>query len=78
MLVHRRARRCGVGQQLMAAVDAQARAEGRNVLVLDTVTDSDAARLYERAGWQRAGDVPRYALMPDGTPCGTTFYFRHL
>jgi GNAT superfamily N-acetyltransferase len=78
MLVHRRARRRGVAQQLMAAADAVAREEGKTVLVLDTVTGGDAERLYARAGWQRVGDVPDYALMPDGSLCGTTFYYKHL
>ncbi len=78
MLVHRSARRQGVAQRLLAALDDVARAEGKTVLVLDTVTGGDAARLYARAGWQLVGDVPRYALMPDGTPCGTTFFYRHL
>lgn len=78
MLVHRSARRLGVAARLMAALEAQALAEGRQVLVLDTVTGGDAERLYRRAGWQRVGEVPRYALMPDGAPCGTTFYFKHL
>ncbi|PLZ03143.1 GNAT family N-acetyltransferase [Burkholderia sp. WAC0059] len=78
MLVRRDARRHGVAQRLMAAVDAVAREEGRTVLVLDTVTGSDAERLYRRAGWTRVGDVPDYALMPDGTLCSTTLYYRHL
>ena len=78
MLVHRRARRRGVAQQLMAAADATARDEGKTVLVLDTVTGGDAERLYARAGWQRVGAVPKYALMPDGSFCGTTFYYKHL
>jgi len=78
MLVHRRARRRGVGRRLLDAVDAEARREGRNVLVLDTVTGGDAERLYARAGWQRVGEVPRYALMPDGAFCSTTFFCKHL
>ena len=78
MLVHRSARRQGVAQRLMAALDAAAREEGRSVLVLDTVTGGDAERLYERAGWQRVGVVPRYALMPDGAFCGTTFFYKQL
>ncbi|WP_353193674.1 GNAT family N-acetyltransferase [Pandoraea pnomenusa] len=78
MLVHRSARRQGVAQQLMAAIDDLARAEGRHVLVLDTVTGGDAERLYQRSGWQRAGDVPKFALMPDGDFCATTFYYKHL
>ncbi|WP_449412367.1 GNAT family N-acetyltransferase [Pandoraea soli] len=78
MLVHRSARRLGVARQLMAAVDEVASAEGRQVLVLDTVTGGDAERLYLRCGWQRAGDVPKFALMPDGAFCATTFYYKHL
>ncbi|KWF17931.1 GNAT family N-acetyltransferase [Burkholderia ubonensis] len=78
MLVHRDARRQGVGARLMAAADDAARAAGKAVLVLDTVTGSDAARLYERAGWQRVGDVPNYALTPDGRYCATTFFHKQL
>ncbi|WP_439654788.1 GNAT family N-acetyltransferase [Trinickia terrae] len=78
MLVHRRARRCGVAQRLMAAVESAARDEGKSVLVLDTVTGGDAERLYDRAGWQRVGVVPNYALMPDGQFCGTTFYCKQI
>jgi GNAT superfamily N-acetyltransferase len=78
MLVHRRARRRGVAQRLMAAVEDEARKEGKTVLVLDTVTGSDAERLYERAGWQRVGVIPKYALMPTGEFCATTFFYKHL
>ncbi|RFU47005.1 GNAT family N-acetyltransferase [Paraburkholderia sp. DHOC27] len=78
MLVSRSARRRGVAQKLMTAVDEVARAEGKTVLVLDTVTGGDAERLYARAGWQKVGEVPNYALMPDGAFCGTTFYYKHL
>jgi GNAT superfamily N-acetyltransferase len=78
MLVLRNARRRGIAQRLMAAVDDAAREEGRTVLVLDTVTGGDAERLYERAGWQRVGVVPKYALMPGGAFCATTFFYKHL
>lgn len=78
MLVHSKARRGGVGHGLMTAVDHVAREESKSVLVLDTVTGGDAERLYQRAGWQRVGNVPNYALMPDGKFCGTTFYCKQL
>lgn len=78
MLVHRRARRAGIARRLMAALDEVAKEEGKSVLVLDTVTGGDAERLYERVGWQRAGVVPKYALMPDGEWCATTFFYKHL
>jgi len=78
MLVHRRARRQGLAERLLLALEAKARELGKTTLVLDTVTGSDASRLYERLGWQKAGDIPNYALMPDGAPCSTTYYFRAL
>jgi GNAT superfamily N-acetyltransferase len=78
MLVHTSARRRGVAQRLMAHVEDVAREEGKQVLVLDTVTGGAAERLYERAGWQRVGSVPNYALMPDGKFCATTFYCKQL
>jgi GNAT superfamily N-acetyltransferase len=78
MLVLRSARRQGVAQALLAALDREALREGRQVLVLDTVTGGDAERVYERAGWQRVGSVPRFALMPDGQFCATTFFHKQL
>ncbi|TXI20037.1 MAG: GNAT family N-acetyltransferase [Roseateles sp.] len=76
MLVHRRARRQGLAERLLRTLEARARELGKTTLVLDTVTGSDASRLYERLGWQRAGDIPNYALMPDGKPCSTSYYFK--
>ena len=52
--------------------------DGKTVLVLDTVTGGDAERLYQRAGWQRVGEIPNYALMPDGALCSTTCFHRQL
>ncbi len=78
MLVHRRARRRGLGEALMRAAEATARECGKTLLVLDAVTGGDAARLYERLGWVRVGDIPGYALYPQGGLCGTTYYYRNL
>ena len=78
MLVHRRARRSGLGAALMRAAEDAARECGRTLLVLDAVTGGDAARLYERLGWTRVGDIPDYALFPEGGLCSTTVYFRNL
>jgi len=77
MLVHRRVRRLGIGAALLVAAERSARSAGKTLLVLDTASD-DAERLYVRQGWQRCGQVPNYALWPDGTPCATTFYFKFL
>jgi ribosomal protein S18 acetylase RimI-like enzyme len=76
LLVHGSARRRGVAERLMARAEAEARAEGRTLLVLDTVTGDDAERLYARLGWTRVGIIPNYALYPDGRPCDTTVFWK--
>lgn len=78
MLVHRRARGRGVGAALLTAAEREALSLGRTLLVLDTVTDSDGYRLYVRQGWQRCGEIPYYALWPDGRPCPTTYFYKSL
>jgi hypothetical protein len=62
----------------MQTAEQMARESGKWLLVLDAVTGGDAARLYERLGWIRVGDIPNYALYPQGGPCATTFYYRDL
>jgi GNAT superfamily N-acetyltransferase len=77
MLVHRRARRRGIGAALLVAAERSALDAGKTLLVLDTASD-DAERLYARQGWQRCGIIPNYALWPDGRPCATTYFFKSL
>ena len=78
LLVHPHARRRGVAGALMAAVDREARAEGRSLVVLDTVTGGDAERLYTRLGWSRCGVIPDFALFPRGGLCSTTVFYKAL
>lgn len=78
MLVHPRARRRGLGAALMRAAETAARDCGRTLLVLDSVTGGDAARLYESLGWVRVGEIPGYALFPQGGLCSTTVFYRDL
>jgi len=77
MLVHRRARRRGLGAALMQEAERVARDCGKSLLVLDTASE-DADRLYARLGWQRCGVVPGYALLPQGGLCATTYFYRVL
>jgi GNAT superfamily N-acetyltransferase len=77
LLVHRRARRRGLGTALVRAAEDAARTRGRTLLVLDTAAD-DAERLYVRLGWERVGAIPGYALWPAGGRCTTVLYYRDL
>jgi len=78
LLVHPQVRRQGIAARLMAAADEAARAAGKTLLVLDTVTGGDAERLYPRLGWQRCGVIPDYALWPRGGLCSTTVFYKAL
>ena len=78
MLVHRRARRQGLGAALLRAAETTAHDCGKTLLVLDAVTGGDGARLYERSGWVHVGEIPGYALFPRGGLCSTTLYYRNL
>ncbi len=77
MLVHRRARRQGLGDALMQAAENVARECGKTLLVLDTAS-SDAERLYARNSWVRVGAIPGYALLPQGGLCDTTYFYKLL
>jgi GNAT superfamily N-acetyltransferase len=78
LLVHRSVRGRGIARLLMERAEAEARAEGKTLLVLDAVTGGDAARLYDRLGWTTVGVIPGYALYPDGQPCDTTVFWKSL
>jgi GNAT superfamily N-acetyltransferase len=78
MLVHRRGRRRGIAHALMQRAEEEACAAGKTLLLLDTVTGSDADRLYRRLGWSFTGTVPDYALLPRGGLCSTSFFYRKL
>jgi GNAT superfamily N-acetyltransferase len=77
MLVHRRARRRGIGAALMRAAEDAAQKAGKTLLVLDTAS-GDAERLYARLGWTFVGTIPDYALWPQGGLCDTRLYYRKL
>jgi GNAT superfamily N-acetyltransferase len=78
MLVHRRARRRGLGEALLRGAEQMARDCGKTLLVLDTNEGSDAERLYERLGWVRVGTIPNYSIEPRGGFRGTTLFYREL
>jgi GNAT superfamily N-acetyltransferase len=78
VIVLRSHRRRGIARRLMAAVEARARADGRWLLLLDTVADSGAEALYRQLGWTAFGRVPDHALRPDGTPAATTYFYKDL
>jgi len=78
MLVHRRARRRGLGRALFEAACDEARRRGRTLLTFDTISGSDAERMYLACGCVKVGEIPEYALMPDGAPAPTSVFYKRL
>ena len=60
----------------MKTVDDYAAANGRTLLVLDTIAGSPAEFVYRRLGWQKVGEIPDYAAMPDGELRPTAYYYK--
>lgn len=78
VLVHRSARRRGIATALMSEIERLALDEARTLLVLDTIAESDAVRLYTKLGWTRVAEIPGYAAMPTGELRPTTIFYRKL
>ncbi|MFF7757579.1 GNAT family N-acetyltransferase [Streptomyces griseorubiginosus] len=78
LMVHRSARGRGLGRTLLGVAEEAAAAAGITLLHLDTETDSPAERLYDSAGWVRAGVIPDYAADPGGELRPTTLYYKRL
>jgi GNAT superfamily N-acetyltransferase len=79
LLVHRSARRQGLGSALMHAAEDEARRIGRTLLTLDTESGSGGERLYTRLGWTKYGVVPGYAATADnGSRAAASFFYKTL
>lgn len=78
MLVHPRARSQGLAQALILHAEATARLLGRTLLVLDTCSGEPAERMYLKLGYERCGEIPQFAAMPDGRLGATTFMYKLL
>lgn len=66
----------GIATALMRTADGYAAANGRTLLVLDTIAGSPAESVYRHLGWRKAGEIPEYAAMPDGELRATAYYYK--
>ena len=78
LLVHSRARRQSLGRRLMAAVEQEAMAAGRTLLILDTRVGDPASKLYESMNYLFAGEIPGYVWSDDGGFAGTAIFYKNL
>lgn len=78
LLVHSGARRHGLGQQLMHALELAARQHKRGLLYLDTEAGSEAEAFYQALRYTKVGELPDYCQSPDGRYSPTAIYFKTL
>jgi GNAT superfamily N-acetyltransferase len=79
LIVHRRARRAGLGRRLMQSIEGAARQAGFTLLTLDAKQGGAAEQLYRDIGWTVVGTIPKYAVDTDGkTPHGTVVFYKDL
>ena len=78
VIVHRSVRRRGLARRLMVGLEEHALAEGRWLLILDTVAGSAADSLYRSLGWEVLGTMPNHAFQPDGELAATTYFWKDL
>ncbi|KAM0753467.1 acetyltransferase [Meredithblackwellia eburnea MCA 4105] len=78
LLVREDWRRRGIARDLMNALELKAKELGRTTLVLDTDTDSPAAKLYPALGWTELGTIPNFHTRPEGGPLAPATWFYKL
>ncbi|NDV97733.1 GNAT family N-acetyltransferase [Salipiger sp. PrR002] len=66
MLVHPAFRRRGIARALMLALLERSKQMGRDLVTLDTRSGDAAQHLYSSCGFLPAGEIPEYALAPEG------------
>jgi len=78
LLVLNEARRRGLGQVLIHALEQGARQQKRGLLHLDTEAGSPAENFYSALGYTRVGELPNYCQSPNGAYAPTAIYFKTL
>ena len=68
----------GVATALLRQAEALAAQRQRSLLVLDTASEGGASKLYEKHGFVLAGEIPDYALKPQGGLTGTMIYWKRI
>ncbi len=71
-------RKQGIARKLLERLEQEAVLRRLHLLVLDTETNSPAEFLYRRLGWNHAGDIPNFALTPEGKLHSTSYYYKML
>ncbi|MBP3966033.1 GNAT family N-acetyltransferase [Paenibacillus lignilyticus] len=76
LMAHPEYRRMGIGRMLMQTAEADAKGEGRSLIVLDTREGDPSNLLYTSMGYIQAGRIPDYAMSADGGLAATIMYYK--
>jgi len=71
-------RRQGIGSRILGALVAMARADGRQLLILNTRKDGAPVDFYRRSGFVEVGEIPGYTRDAQGVFEDTVFMYRRL
>jgi ribosomal protein S18 acetylase RimI-like enzyme len=78
LMTHPAHRGGGIGAALTLAAETEAARLGKSLIVLDTVADNPAQRLYERLGYEAAGVIPDYARSSAGPLEATCLMYKRI
>lgn len=78
MMVQPQQRRKGIARLLMQQAEDRAVAEGRSLLILDTLEGAPSNILYQSLGFTEAGRIPKFARSGDGNLYATVLYYKEI
>ena len=65
-----------ISSTLMAELEKVACELGVSLLLLDTQSGSTAEHIYIHLGWQKVGEIPNYAKLPNGVLAATSYFYK--
>lgn len=78
LLVHRHARRQGIGKQLITAMEKAAKVHHRGLLCLNVQACTPAEAFYRAQGYRCLGELPDYICSSDGYYHPAVIYYKRL
>ena len=68
----------GIAKILIESLETKARQLGIKLLVLDTRKGDVAENLYQKLGYERAGEIPEYVFESDGHLSATVLFYKKI
>ena len=65
-----------IASKIMSEIEQEASKLDVTLLLLDTQTGSSAESIYQHLGWQKVGEIPNYAKLPNGVLAATSYFYK--